>query len=96
MTVLSLLHSSSSVLSMVKPPNPASRQIFVTLPAGARALFNQLVARKLYGGENGTVARHLILIGLDHLVAQGRLVDAPLSAAPPDDEAEAEADETIG
>ena len=68
---------------MVRSSKPDSRQIFVTLPAGARALFNQLVARKLYGEENSAVARHLIMIGLDNLVEQRRLIDAPLAANSP-------------
>jgi hypothetical protein len=56
---------------------PDSRQIFVTLPKGARALFNQLVERKLYGEDNSSVGRHLIMIGLDRLVEQNRLIDLP-------------------
>lgn len=66
---------------MAKPPKPDSRQIFVTLPHGARALFNQLVARKLYGEDNSSVGRHLIMIGLDRLVEQGRLIDLPSAAS---------------
>jgi len=67
------------------PAKPDSRQIHVTLPAGMRALFNQLVRRNLYGDENSAVARHLITIGLDHLVEQRRLIDLPsLPAAEPE------------
>jgi hypothetical protein len=65
---------------MAKAPNPESRQIYVQLPMGMRTLFNQLVARDLYGNENSAVARHLITIGLEDLVKQGRLIDAPLPA----------------
>ena len=59
-----------------------SSKIYVTLPPGMRALFDQLVARNLYGG-NSAAARHLITIGLDHLVEQGRLSDAPTVANTP-------------
>jgi hypothetical protein len=75
---------------MVDPPKKNSRQIFVTLPDGARALFNQLVARKLYGEEKSAVARHLIMIGLDRLVEQNRLIDLPTVASNPS------TDETLG
>jgi hypothetical protein len=68
---------------MAKSPNPDSRQIYVTLPAGMRSLFNQLVARDLYGNENSAVARHLITIGLDQLVRDGRLIDFPTVASTP-------------
>jgi len=64
------------------PPKPDSRKIQVTLPDGARALFNQLVARKLYGDGNSDVARYLIMKGLDNLVDNGRLTDAPIAAGP--------------
>ena len=60
-----------------------SKKIQVTLPAGMRGLFNQLVARKLYGDGNSDVARYLISISLDQLVKDGRLIDAPLSASSP-------------
>ena len=62
---------------------PDSRQIFVTLPKGARTLFNQLVERKLYGEDNSSVGRHLIMIGLDRLVEQNRLIDLPTVASSP-------------
>jgi hypothetical protein len=68
---------------MATPPKADSRQIFVTLPQCARALFNQLVARKLYGEDNSSVGRHLIMIGLDQLVEQGRLIDLPSAATIP-------------
>ena len=63
------------------PSKPDTKKIQVTLPDGARALFNQLVARKLYGDGNSDVARYLIMRGLDGLVERGRLVDAPLAAS---------------
>jgi hypothetical protein len=72
---------------MAKAPNPDSRQIYVTLPSGMRALFNQLVARDLYGDENSAVARHLITIGLEDLVRQGRLIDLPTVASTPSTDA---------
>jgi hypothetical protein len=62
------------------PTKPDTRKIQVTLPDGARALFNQLVARKLYGDGNSDGARYLILKGLDELVDAKRLIDAPLAA----------------
>lgn len=68
---------------MAKAPNPDSRQIYVTLPSGTRALFNQLVMRDLYGDENSAVARHLITVGLEKLVRQGRLTDYPTVASAP-------------
>ena len=52
---------------------PADR----TLPAGARHLFNQLVARKLYGDKDAEVARHLVIMKLDELVEKGRLTELP-------------------
>jgi hypothetical protein len=61
-------------------PKSDSRQIYVTLPKGARALFNQLVQRGLYGEDNSSVGRHLIMIGLDRLVEQSRLIDLPAAA----------------
>lgn len=83
MTVYGPLVSSTEFRVMAKSPNPDSRQIYVTLPAGMRALFNQLVARDLYGNENSAVARHLITIGLEDLVQQGRLIDLPTAASAP-------------
>jgi hypothetical protein len=62
---------------------PDSRKIQVTLPDGARALFNQLVARKLFGDGNSDVARYLIMKGLDALVDGGRLIDRPTFASSP-------------
>jgi hypothetical protein len=56
-----------------KPPN----KIFVTLPDGARQLFDQLVSRKFYGTGNSEVARHLIIVRLDELVEAGRLTEPP-------------------
>jgi hypothetical protein len=73
---------------MAKAPNPDSRQIYVTLPSATRALFNQLVMRDLYGDENSAVARHLITIGLEKLVRQGRLVDVPTVPSAPSTDAD--------
>jgi len=56
-----------------KPDPP---RIYVTLPAGARRLFDQLVARKLYGDKHAEVARHLIIVSLDELVEKGRLIES--------------------
>jgi hypothetical protein len=49
------------------------QRIYVTLPAGVRGLFDQLVARKFYGDKHAEVARHLIIEKLDELVQRGRL-----------------------
>jgi hypothetical protein len=65
---------------MAKTP----RRIYVTLPAGTRALLDQLIARDLYGTEHGVVAKHLIIASLDRLVEQNRLIDAPSVATVPD------------
>jgi hypothetical protein len=51
-------------------------RIYVTLPAGARRLFDQLVNRKLYGDKDAEVARHLIIVALDELVEKGRLTES--------------------
>lgn len=50
-------------------------RIYVTLPAGARRLFDQLVARQLYGDKHAEVARHLIIVALDDMVTKGRLTE---------------------
>jgi hypothetical protein len=55
--------------------SPEPPRIYVTLPAGARRLFDQLVARKLYGDKHAEVARHLIIAKLDELVEKRRLVE---------------------
>jgi hypothetical protein len=60
----------------MKPPSPRKQnKIFVTLPEGARRLFNQLVEKKFYGGNNSEVARQLIIMKLDDLIEKGRLQD---------------------
>ena len=62
-----------------KPPladtTPEPPRIYVTLPAGARSLFDQLVARKLYGDKHAEVARHLLIAKLDELVEKKRLIE---------------------
>ena len=50
-------------------------------------LFNQLVERGLYGEDNSSVGRHLIMIGLDRLVEQSRLIDLPVAANSPSTDA---------
>jgi hypothetical protein len=70
---------------MVTKAKPDSRQIHVVLPRAMRALFNQLVARKLYGDDNSAVARQLMIAGLERLVEQRSLVDNPFAAIGPDD-----------
>jgi hypothetical protein len=52
---------------------PEPPRIYVTLPAGARRLFDQLVARAFYGDKHAEVARHLIIEKLDELLEKGRL-----------------------
>ena len=54
-----------------------SSKVFVTLPRGARDLFDQLVDREIYGSKNSEVARHIIINKLDELVERGRLVEVP-------------------
>lgn len=61
----------------------ASKKIFVTLPQGARALFDQLVKRRLYGDKNADVARHLIIRALDDLVEKKRLIEPPPAPSSP-------------
>jgi type VI protein secretion system component VasF len=61
-----------------RPPEK-ERRIYVTLPAGARRLFDQLVARKLYGDKDAEVARYLVIAKLDELVEKGRLVEPDVS-----------------
>jgi type VI protein secretion system component VasF len=58
-----------------KDEKPEGPRIYVTLPAGARRLFDQLVARKLYGDKDAEVARYLVIAKLDELVEKGRLVE---------------------
>jgi hypothetical protein len=62
---------------------PKSNKVFVNLPPGARALFDQLVERKFYGDKNGEVAKYLIVSALDALVEKGRLIEPPPSANSP-------------
>lgn len=50
-----------------------SKKVFVTLPAGARALLDQLVERQFYGDKHSEVVRHLVIEKLDQLVEKGRL-----------------------
>lgn len=40
-------------------------------------MFDQLVARKLYGSGNSEVARYLITTALDRLIEKGRLIEPP-------------------
>ncbi len=56
-----------------KPDEKGASKIYVTLPEGARALFDQLVAQKIYGSDGGSVARHLIIQKIDDLIEKGRL-----------------------
>lgn len=55
--------------------SPELPRIYVTLPAGARRLFDQLVARKLYGDKDAEVARYLVIAKLDELVEKKRLIE---------------------
>lgn len=65
-------------METAKPPEKEPR-IYVTLPAGARRLFDQLVARKLYGDKDAEVARFLVIAKLDELVEKGRLVETDVT-----------------
>jgi type VI protein secretion system component VasF len=63
-------------MARTRPPGtPSPRKIFVTLPEGARRLFDQLVSRKFYGEKDAEVARYLVIAKLDELVEKGRLVE---------------------
>ena len=55
-------------------------EVSTTLPSGMHALLDQCVNRRLYGGESETI-RHFINAGLERLVDQGRLIDAPIVAS---------------
>ena len=57
-------------------------KIFSALPPGMKTLLDQCIARGLYGDQAMTV-RHFVTIGLEGLVAQGRLVDYGLGPTPP-------------
>jgi len=54
-------------------PKTNSKKVPVTLPMGALALLDQLVARKFYGESRSEVARHLIITALDDLIEKDRL-----------------------
>jgi hypothetical protein len=60
-------------LMATRDEKPEPPRIYVTLPAGARRLFDQLVARAFYGDKHAEVARHLIIEKLDELLQKGRL-----------------------
>ena len=62
-----------------------SNKVFVTLPRGARELFDQLVSREFYGSRNADVARYLIISRLDDLVEKGRLHEPPPANPPRQD-----------
>lgn len=58
-------------------------KISTDLPDGMQALFDQCLARRLYGGEAATV-RAFISQGIERLVEQGRLIDTPaIPLSPP-------------
>jgi metal-responsive CopG/Arc/MetJ family transcriptional regulator len=61
----------------VARPKTNSKKIGITLPAGALALLDQLVDRKLYGESRSEIARHLIISALDELVEKRRLTEPP-------------------
>jgi hypothetical protein len=67
--------SYSTKMESAKSAEKESR-IYVTLPAGARRLFDQLVAREFYGDKHAEVARHLIIEKLDELIEKGRLKES--------------------
>jgi hypothetical protein len=58
-----------------KKPKRPSNKVFITLPEGARKLFNQLVDNKFYGSTTSEVGRQLIIMKLDDLIDKGRLKD---------------------
>jgi hypothetical protein len=62
---------------MPPPRTKKPNKVFVTLPAGARNLFNKLVESKFYGSTSSEVARFLITAKLDDLIEKGRLTPDP-------------------
>jgi hypothetical protein len=54
-------------------------KVSTTLPDGMKALLDQCVARRLYGDEAATI-RQFINDGLEKLVDQRRIIDAPTVA----------------
>jgi hypothetical protein len=62
-------------MHMKAPSQKKPNKVFVTLPEGARRLFNQLVENKFYGSTASEVARQLIIMKLDDLIEKGRLND---------------------
>jgi hypothetical protein len=56
-------------------------KVSTTLAPGMKALFDQCVARNLYGDQAATV-RQFIHVGLERLVEQNRLIDLPIIASP--------------
>ncbi|GIQ75944.1 hypothetical protein BraRD5C2_43870 [Bradyrhizobium sp. RD5-C2] len=55
-------------------------KVSTTLPDGMKALLDQCVARKLYGDEAATI-RQFINDGLERLIGQRRIIDAPTVAS---------------
>jgi hypothetical protein len=65
---------------MVDDPSK-SLKVSTTLAPGMKALFDQCVARNLYGDQAATV-RQFINVGLERLVDQNRIIDLPSITLP--------------
>jgi len=66
---------------MARPKTDAKR-VAVTLPSGALAALDQLVARKLYGESRSEVACHLIITALDALIEKKRMKEPQKGGKP--------------
>jgi len=57
-------------------------KVSTTLPDGMKTLLDQCVGRKVYGDEAATI-RQFINDGLERLIDQRRIIDAPAVASTP-------------
>ncbi len=53
--------------------DPATARVYITLPAGARALLDQLAQEQVFAADTPGVARFLLIQKLDEMVKEGRL-----------------------
>jgi hypothetical protein len=56
-----------------KTDNDKNKPLSFSLPVGAMALLQELVAKKEVGGDRAETIRHLVVMGLDHYVDRGRI-----------------------
>jgi hypothetical protein len=54
----------------------SKNKVGTTLAPGMKALFDQCLARNIYGDQAATV-RQFVNTGLERLIDQGRLIDVP-------------------